>query len=252
MKLTILGSGYFIPTKTRNNSGYLLEIADELILLDSGSGVLRQYLKTDHSLWDISKIFYSHLHLDHIADLLPILFTRKYSEQEDRVGSELLIFAHKDFSPIIEGYENMFGQWITNEKFPYSFRPIEPGNYSFTTFELKVIQGNHSVQSLMYCFKDSTGKLLLYASDTDLSEELILASKGVDLLVIECSCSDTDPEPGHMNPAKIATLIQEAKPKITLLTHLSPENDTAKLLQKIKIPTECLVRMAEDFLIMEI
>ncbi len=252
MKLTTLGSGYFIPTKTRNNSGYLLEIADELILLDSGSGVLRQYLKTDHSLWDISKIFYSHLHLDHIADLLPILFTRKYSEPENRKDAELLIFAHKDFSPIIAGFENMFGKWIINEKFPYSIRTIEPGNYSFTTFELKVIQGNHSAQSLMYCFKDSTGKLLLYASDTDLSEELILASKGVDLLVIECSCTDTEPKPGHMTPAKIATLIQEAKPKITLLTHLSPENDTDKLLHKIKIPADCIVRMAEDFLIMEI
>jgi len=252
MKLTILGSGYFIPTKTRNNSGYLLEIANELILLDSGSGVLRQYLKTDRSLWEISKIFYSHLHLDHIADLLPILFTRKYSEPENQEDTELLIFAHKDFLPIIEGYENLFGKWIINEKFPYSFRPIEPGNYSFTSFEVKVFQGNHTPQSLMYSFKDSTGKLLLYASDTDLSDELILASKGVDLLIIECSCTDTDPKPGHMTPAKIAMLIQEAKPKITLLTHLSPENDTDNLIQKIKIPAECVVRMAEDFLIMEI
>ena len=252
MKLTILGSGYFIPTKTRNNSGYLLEIADELILLDSGSGVLRQLFKTDHSFWDISKIFYSHLHLDHIADLLPILFTRKYSEPKNREDTELLIYAHKDFSAIIEGYEKMFGKWIINENFPYSFRPIEPGNYSFTSFELKVFQGNHTPQSLMYCFKDSTGKLLLYASDTDISDELILASTGVDLLVIECSCTDADPKPGHMTPAKIGTLIQEAKPKITLLTHLSPENDADKLLQKIKIPADCIVKIAEDFQIMEI
>lgn len=252
MKLTILGSGYFIPTKTRNNSGYLLEIADELILLDSGSGVLRQYLKTDHSLWDISKIFYSHLHLDHIADLLPILFTRKYSEPEYRKDSELLIFAHQDFSRIIEGIENIFGQYIINKKFPYYFRPIEPGDYLFATFELKVIQGNHSAQSLMYCFKDSTGKLLLYASDTDLSEELIVTCQGVDLLVIECSSTDTNPKQGHMTPSKIATLIQEAKPKFTLLTHLSPENDTEELLEKIEIPSDCMVRIAEDFRVIEI
>ena len=252
MKLTILGSGYFIPTKTRNNSGYLLNIEDELILLDSGSGVLHQYLKTNHSIWDISKIFYSHLHLDHIADLLPILFTRKYSEPENREDTELLIFAHEDFSAIIQGYEKMFGKWILKEKFPYSFRPIKPGNYSFTSFELKVFQGNHTPQSLMYCFKDSTEKSLLYAGDTDLSDELILASQGVDLLVVECSCSDTAPEQGHMNPTKITTLIQEAKPKITLLTHLSPENDTDELLQKIKIPADCIVKIAEDFQIMEI
>jgi len=41
-----------------------------------------------------------------MADFLPILFTRKYSQTENREG-ELSLFGHKDIQKIITVFENL-------------------------------------------------------------------------------------------------------------------------------------------------
>ena len=78
MRLTILGSGTLVPVANRCNPGYLLDIANDTILLDSGSGTLRQISSAGRSIWDINQIFYSHLHIDHTNELIPLLFAYKY------------------------------------------------------------------------------------------------------------------------------------------------------------------------------
>jgi len=248
MKLTILGSGYFIPTKDRNSSGYLLEIGGESILLDSGSGTLRQLIRSGHSIWEIQKIFYSHFHLDHISDLPPILFTRKYSKPDSCDERELSIFAHPDFNKFIETFENLYGQWINNPDYPYKFNPIMPGEYSFDTFDVSVFKGNHTDQSLMYRFKDKAGKSLIYTGDTGFSDALIEASQNTSVLLIECSSSDSNPVDGHMTPSELSTLIHESRPELTLLTHISPETDYETLIDEINVPPGCEIKMAKDFL----
>lgn len=245
MKLTVLGSGYFIPTKKRNNSGYLLQIDNENLLLDSGPGVLRQLIKAGYSVWDISKIFYSHLHIDHLADLLPILFIRKYS-QPQAGNSELSIYGHQDLKRIISGYEDLFGKWILNEKYPYQYKSLYPFDFTFDQFRLSVNAGVHTEQSLMYRFEDAKGKSLLYTGDTELSDALIEAAEGVDLLVTEFSSIEKDPKPGHLSPANISFLLDKCRPKLTILSHLTPETEQRAVIAQIKIPPNCVVEAAED------
>ncbi|MGC9364198.1 MAG: MBL fold metallo-hydrolase [Fidelibacterota bacterium] len=246
MKLTILGSGYFIPMKQRNNSGYFLQIAAENLLLDTGSGILRQLIKTGYSVWDVSKIFYSHLHIDHLADLLPILFVRKYSQPEQK-NVELSIYAHQDLHKIITGYEELFGKWILNENHPYRFQSLRPGQFTFEHFILKVYQAVHTEQSLMYRFEDAKGKSLLYTGDTELSDVLFEAAAGVDLLLTEFSGVDEDPKPGHLSPAKISLLLERCRPKRTILSHFTPETEQTAVIGQIAIPPDCIVETAEDF-----
>jgi len=245
MKLTVLGSGYFIPTKKRNNSGYLLQIAGENLLLDSGSGVLRQLIKAGYSVWDISKIFYSHLHIDHLADLLPILFVRKYSQPQEE-HSELSIYGHQDLKKVITGCEGLFGNWILNEQHPYRFYSLESGRSAFEHFSLRVYQAVHTGQSLMYRFEEAGGNTLLYTGDTELSDALIEAARGVDLLVTEFSSIDEDPKPGHLSPAKISFLLDKCRPKLTILSHLTLETEQRAVIAKINIPPNCRVEAAED------
>ena len=251
MKLTVLGSGYFIPMENRNNSGYLLEIGGESLLLDTGSGSLRQLVKTGHSVWDISKIFYSHLHIDHFADILPILFTRKYSKPEKGQG-KLQIFGHNDLSKFIAEFEKIFGKWIVNEDYPYEVTSLEPGHYHFDKFDIKVYRGKHADQSLMYRFEDQSGRVFLYTGDTDMSDELLIAAKNVDFLVTEFSSTNENPVSGHLSPQKINALLQKCRPKLTLLSHLTPETEKETSMSQIKVPSGCKVELAEDFRQIEI
>ena len=69
MRLTILGSGTSVASKIRKSPGYLLEINGTLNLLDCGPGIIHQLAHTQYIIQDISNIFISHVHLDHVNEL---------------------------------------------------------------------------------------------------------------------------------------------------------------------------------------
>ena len=58
MKLTILGSGCGMPTIKRGSPGYFLQIKDQNILIDGGSGTLSKLATAKIDYFKINKIFY--------------------------------------------------------------------------------------------------------------------------------------------------------------------------------------------------
>jgi len=227
MRLTILGSGSFIPTPKRNCSGYLLDIGRETVLLDGGSGTIRQVACARRNLLEIRRVFYSHFHLDHLADFLPLLFTRKYYKPQ-RPTAPITIHAHPEFKSYYDDLTQLFAKWVTETEFPPEFSPVLPGEYAFPEYKVKVFASNHTPESLMYRFEEQ-GLSLIYTGDVDLCAELLEATRDVDLLVIECGNSDENANPGHMNPAKIKELIHQARPRQVLITHIPPEVETLNI-----------------------
>jgi len=247
MKLTILGSGSFLPDKKRNCSGYLLDIGDETVLLDGGSGTLRQVVRAERSVLEIQRVFYSHFHLDHIADFLPLLFTRKYYKPQ-RPAAPLYIHAHPDFDYYFDHLTDIFEKWIVDPEYPTYFKPITPGIHELSGYHIQVFPSNHTPESLMFRFTDSNDKSLLYTGDVDLDERLIEASRNVDLLLIECGNLSDIPVAGHMDPEKIRSLIQSAKPKKIVLTHLPPEVEDLDLVAQFGVSQAERITVAQDFM----
>ena len=81
--LTILGSGTCVPSLTRNSCSFLLQTGGQNLLFDCGSGVMRRLLEIGVTIYDISHIFISHFHPDHIGELASFFFALKYSPQPD-------------------------------------------------------------------------------------------------------------------------------------------------------------------------
>ena len=73
MEITFLGTGVAIPQKGRVQSGVLVRLEEKPLLIDCGSGVLSKFPETDISHTEVDTVLLSHLHLDHVADLLPLL-----------------------------------------------------------------------------------------------------------------------------------------------------------------------------------
>ena len=68
MRVTVLGPWGAYPKSREATAGYLLEIEDQKNLIYCGSGVisvLQQYI----SLHDLTAVFISHHHYDHVADV---------------------------------------------------------------------------------------------------------------------------------------------------------------------------------------
>ena len=104
----------------------------------------------------------------------------------------------------------------------------------------------------MYRFNISSGKSLIYTSDTGWSEKLIEAVRGATALLIECTSSSKKQVSGHMTPGDISNLLKRYQPELTILSHLSPETDKATLLDEIYTPPGSQIIMAEDFKSFEI
>ncbi len=75
MEVTFLGTSSGVPTKGRNVSAVALRIPQrsELWLLDCGEGTQHQFLRSDLRQSQLSKIFVTHMHGDHIFGLPGLL-----------------------------------------------------------------------------------------------------------------------------------------------------------------------------------
>lgn len=76
-RLVILGSGGGpLVGRSRMQSGSLVEIDGAAILIDAGSGVLQRLAESGRRPAEINCLLLTHLHIDHIADLWPMLLHR--------------------------------------------------------------------------------------------------------------------------------------------------------------------------------
>ena len=245
MKLTILGSGSAIPVPDRNPASYLLDIGAQTILLDSGAGASRQISRAGRTIKEISKLFYTHFHIDHIGDLPSILFAIKNSDFGDSTTS-LDIYAHQDFMKFLTTFENLYGDWIRNPDYPYEFHPLNGKVVEFDNFVLKLFPANHNPESLIFRFEDHYGKSLVYTGDTDYCDGLVEAARDADLLLTECSFPDNYDVQGHLSPSKVRKVVKKANPKQVVLTHLYPNNDDSTLIERIGLKNDRAIKKARD------
>ncbi|MDJ0674155.1 MAG: ribonuclease Z [Calothrix sp. MO_167.B42] len=75
MQITFLGTSSGVPTRSRNVSSVALRLPQraELWLFDCGEGTQHQLLRSDLKISQLSRIFVTHMHGDHIFGLMGLL-----------------------------------------------------------------------------------------------------------------------------------------------------------------------------------
>ncbi len=75
MQITFLGTSSGVPTRSRNVSSVALRLPQraEIWLFDCGEGTQHQFLRSDLKVSQISRIFITHMHGDHIFGLMGLL-----------------------------------------------------------------------------------------------------------------------------------------------------------------------------------
>ncbi|MEM7256943.1 MAG: MBL fold metallo-hydrolase [Pseudomonadota bacterium] len=99
MKLTLLGTGSPEAHKARASSGYLIETPQSKILFDCGGGVFDRLLQTGLLPGDISHLFFSHLHSDHMMD-----YARLVHAAWDEGAPPLQVFGPAPIARITQQY----------------------------------------------------------------------------------------------------------------------------------------------------
>ncbi len=83
MEIVFLGTGSGAPTRARNVTSIALQLTErgELFLFDCGEGTQQQILRAPHTrLSQLTRIFLTHLHGDHLFGLIGLLASRALAQ----------------------------------------------------------------------------------------------------------------------------------------------------------------------------
>jgi ribonuclease Z len=87
VQITFLGTSSGVPTRSRNVSSVALRLPQraEIWLFDCGEGTQHQLLRSDLKVSQISRIFITHMHGDHIYGLMGLLASCGLAGNTDRI-----------------------------------------------------------------------------------------------------------------------------------------------------------------------
>ncbi len=87
MQITFLGTSSGVPTRSRNVSSVALRLPQraEMWLFDCGEGTQHQIIRSELKISQLSRIFVTHMHGDHIFGLMGLLATCGLAGNVDRI-----------------------------------------------------------------------------------------------------------------------------------------------------------------------
>ena len=254
ISVTILGSGTCVPSLKRSSCSVLMKIKDSLLLFDSGPGTMRRLLEAGTTIFDISHLFYSHLHPDHTGELVSFIFANKYGNGFQR-KIPLTIVAAQGFSTFYNRLKSVYGSWI--ELAPGFFNIIELAANAndvcgFDNFKIRSSPVEHIAGSIAYKVTSSGGRSVVYSGDTDFCENLVALSKDADLLICESALPDDLKVKGHLTPSLAGEIARRANVRKLVLTHFYPECDQADIEKECRKTWAGPLMLAEDLMQIEL
>jgi ribonuclease BN (tRNA processing enzyme) len=245
-ELIIIGSGTSIPSLRRSSPGIVVLSDSTRLLIDSGPGVLRKMLEVGMTYQDIDVLLYTHIHPDHISDLVPILFACKYTDVPRE--KDLLCIGGPGFKSYFDKLKNLYGSLIEPKSYRLTIKEIseEP----LFCQDLRIISKPmaHISESVGYRIELKDEKSIAISGDTDYCQNIIDLASAVDLLVLECSFPDGKKVEGHLIPSLAGRIAEESLCKKLLLTHLYPVCDQFDIVGQCKKIYQGQIILGEDLM----
>lgn len=258
MKLTILGSGSPEAYARRASSGFLLEIGADCILFDCGGGVVDNLIRSGRLPKDITHLFFTHYHSDHMMD-----YARLVHAAWDEGAPPLKVFGPKPLSAITDGYFGRDGVlnndlrarteliqsqqvWVARggtlpRPWPApEVTEIEAGfTYEGEGWQLGSAEASHA-QPILDCLGfsvEANGKKFVYSGDTGINPHVTALCRDADFLLHWCyrgageqlhpALQAFSPDPGE-----VAEMANSVGVKRLYLTHFRIHMDSAEGHQK--------------------
>jgi ribonuclease BN (tRNA processing enzyme) len=227
IRLTVLGACGTYPAAGRACSGYLLETTrggeTVKVWVDAGPGTLSNLLRVAE-LPDLAAIWVSHLHVDHVSDLLAANYALRYGDLEPPPGP-LPVFGPTGWAEHVRGFLD------TGESEPIqgAFEVHELGDgerIDLGPLRLEAIATLHSVET--YGVRASAGgRTVAYSADSGPCDGLGRLASDADLFVCEAAWAEQpgDMRPVHLTPQLAGHWAARGRARRLLLTHLRPGAD---------------------------
>ncbi|MDX1764920.1 MAG: MBL fold metallo-hydrolase [bacterium] len=250
MRLTVLGSGTGIPSALRGGPGYLVRSDEMAVVLDLGMGTLAKLQGLGVTLEELDAVLISHLHPDHIAELVSLLFALK----NPLVLREkpLVFFGCRGLGRTIDKLQRVHGDWIRPETFALDVQELGHAEVACGDLEIGTVPVDHTDHSIGFRLKGGDGKIVAYSGDTDFCDSLVELIRGATIAVMECSFPDEQKCPGHLTPSEVGRAAASGGTGQVILSHLYPACEGVDLIAQCRRTYDGPVTVARDLLTVEI
>jgi ribonuclease BN (tRNA processing enzyme) len=251
LELTILGSGTSVPSPTRMSPAHLLRADGYSLLVDCGSGCTTSLARAGVFLDQLGGILLSHLHPDHTADLLPLLFALSNPSGPPRTAP-LPLWGPEGTAERLQKLGELYGRWVRPRRAELRVTELHDGEEQEARsaegagpLRITAFAVDHMRHSLAFRL-ELDGKVLCYSGDSAPCPGLERAAQGADLFLCECAALDEEPVKGHMTPSSVGRLATAAGCRAVVLTHLYDRLVERDLPGQVRQHYAGPVQLAED------
>ena len=237
MQVTFLGTGSAMPTGERYQTGILVQEDDRTVLIDCGSGVLHRLQQSGVGYEPVSTVLLTHHHLDHVADLLPLMKARWLAGEE-----HLEVVGPQGTKGLLDGLLDVHD--YMQDRLDLQVREVVAGEFSVAGFEVEAYETRHSVPCFAYRFDDR----FTFSGDSEAFAGLANFADGSAIVAHDCSFPDDVDVSNHPTPTELGEAFAGCEIGRLYLTHLYPHTQGRheEMRRSIAERFDGDVRFAED------
>jgi ribonuclease Z len=251
LEVVVLGSGSSVPDPLRGNPSVAIVVEGEPLLFDCGERATVNLVRADINPLTVNRIFFTHLHWDHIADFNYFLMTVWNCGRSD----PLYIVGPEGTQEMIDGF---LAAHHLDVRFIREFSKVIPGSVLNPELELNVTktcrgvvaessayrviasQVDHlaslGIENADWAYRvETSAGTVVYSGDTAPCDEMVDLARGADILIHEAAFLDEIIEAramqGHSGPRGAGRVAQQAGVKKLVLTHIGPYDSHDKAVE---------------------
>lgn len=240
IEIHLIGTGGPELTPARAGAATLIETPAALLLFDAGRGVLDGIYKSRVRPQDVTRIFLTHLHNDHIEGLPTLWLTPWFLLGRQ---TPLEVWGPPGTSAMIDGMRGMYAHDLANrqngvlkrEYLDIAVHEIAlsrntavvyaASGVKVTAFSVEHADGNPALGYRL----DAAGRSVLLTGDTTYRDNIAALAKGVDVIVSNVAAATPSMEQSWsfapilaklMRPEQAATLFRAAAPRMAVYSHV--------------------------------
>ena len=203
LRVTVLGSGNPWPTRAQASASVLVEVGNperDIFVFDLGTGSIANYASLKLPVNALNKVFITHLHADHMGDILTLggslakvgradgpVYVWGPSGTEPRLGTKHFCEAIREALAWDEeagkGHINPESTKIVGTEFDCMKTQVVYDKNGVKVTSFPVI---HCINGAVGYRLDFAGLSFAFSGDTRAGWPLVKACEGVDLLIHEC------------------------------------------------------------------
>ena len=256
MRITMLGTGAAFADPDRAQSGILVTLDNgRHYLFDCGAGITRNMVRANVSPAEVTAVFLTHLHHDHVCDFPLFVITGWMWDREDSPtvigpkGTQHFcknLFEGGAFKADFEARSN----YPLRQKNLAAVRPkvieCEPGiayQDEFVTIRCDWVE--HIPRQISECFGirfEAEGKAIAFSGDTAPCDAMVRLAQDADLLIHECTFPESFIEHrkktgtgtfSHTSPTQLGQIAQRSGCRQLVATHFGHFDCTSALIKRV-------------------